>query len=165
MVKDWMYAEPVGLYVIAEVDGKIIRSLEMTSEKPAFKAQGTAFIKAVEKYFATGKDAFSSYSPDYTGMTPFRKKVIQELRKVPAGATVTYGELASIAGSPGAARAVGNVMATNPVPLFVPCHRVVATDGLGGFTGGLDVKRSLLRLESTENTQRAQRPQLTQCLK
>jgi methylated-DNA-[protein]-cysteine S-methyltransferase len=147
MVKDWIYAEPLGLYVIAEVEGKIIRSVEMTGKKPAFKAQGTAFIKAMEKYFATGKDTFSSYNPDYAGMTAFRKKVMQELRKVPAGATLTYGELASIAGSPGAARAVGNVMATNPVPLFVPCHRVVATDGLGGFSGGLDLKRALLNLE------------------
>jgi methylated-DNA-[protein]-cysteine S-methyltransferase len=152
MVRDWMYAGPVGLYVIAEVDGKTVRSIEMTDEKPAFRQQRTAFIKALEKYFATGKDQFSSFDPDYTGMTPFRKRVMQELRKVPAGSTVTYGELASTAGSPGAAHAVGNVMATNPVPLFVPCHRVVATNGLGGFTGGLDVKRALLRLESTEGT-------------
>jgi methylated-DNA-[protein]-cysteine S-methyltransferase len=148
MIKDWMYAEPLGLYVIVEVEGKTVRSVEMTSKKPRFEAQGSAFIRALEKYFATGKDAFSPYSPDYTGMTPFKKKVMQELRKVPAGATVTYGELASTVGSPGAARAVGNVMATNPVPLFVPCHRVVATNGLGGFSGGLDVKRSPLRLES-----------------
>jgi methylated-DNA-[protein]-cysteine S-methyltransferase len=149
MVKDWMFAEPVRLYVIADVEGKLVKSVEMTSKKPAFKAQGTAFVRALERYFATGKDAFSPYSPDYAGMTPFRKKVMQELRKVPAGATVTYGELAASCGSPGAARAVGNVMATNPVPLFVPCHRVVATDGLGGFSGGLDVKRALLKLEST----------------
>jgi methylated-DNA-[protein]-cysteine S-methyltransferase len=120
----------------------------MTGKKPRFEAQGTAFARALEKYLATGKDAFSSYSPDYAGMTPFRKKVMEELRKVPAGSTVTYGQLASTVGRPGAARAVGNVMATNPVPLFVPCHRVVATNGLGGFSGGLDVKRSLLRLES-----------------
>ena len=147
MVKDWMFAEPLGLYVIAEVDGKTVRSVEMTKRKPAFKAQGTPFIRALEKYFATGKDAFSPYSPDYTGMTPFRKKVMQELRKVPAGVTVTYGELAAACGSPGAARAVGGVMAANPVPLFVPCHRVVAADGLGGFGSGLAVKRALLRLE------------------
>jgi methylated-DNA-[protein]-cysteine S-methyltransferase len=157
MARDWMYAEPLGLYVIAEVDGKTVRAIEMTGKKPAFKAQGTAFIKALENYFATGKDAFSPYSPDFTGMTPFRKKVMQELRKVPAGSTVTYGELASTAGSPGAARAVGNVMATNPVPLFVPCHRVVATSGLGGFSSGLDAKRALLELESTKATKATKR--------
>jgi methylated-DNA-[protein]-cysteine S-methyltransferase len=152
MVKDWIFAEPLGLYVIVEVDGRTVRSVEMTAKKPRFEAQGAAFTRALEKYFASGKDAFSSYSPDYTGMTPFRKKVMEALRKVPAGSTVTYGELASTVGHPGAARAVGNVMATNPVPLFVPCHRVVATVGLGGFSGGLDVKRSLLKLESTEGT-------------
>jgi methylated-DNA-[protein]-cysteine S-methyltransferase len=147
MTMDWMYAQPLGLYVIADVEGKVVRSVEMTRKKPAFKAQGTAFTKAMGEYFATGRDRFSAYTPDYAGMTPFRKKVMEELRKVQAGSTVTYGELATAAGSPGAARAVGNVMATNPVPLFVPCHRVVATNGLGGFTGGLDVKRALLRLE------------------
>jgi len=147
MTRDWMYAEPLGLYVVAEADGKVVRSIEMTGSKPAFRAQGTPFVKALEAYFATGKDRFSAYTPDYSGMTPFRRKVLQELRKVPAGSTVTYGELAAIAGRPGAARAVGHCMATNPVPLLVPCHRVVATDGLGGFSGGLDVKRSLLRLE------------------
>lgn len=147
MTQDWMYAEPLGLYVVAEVDGTVVRSLEMTGRKPAFPARRTAFVRALEAYFATGRDDFSGFTPDYSGMTPFRKKVMQELRKVPAGSTVAYGELAAIAGRPGAARAVGNVMATNPVPLLVPCHRVVATDGLGGFTGGLDVKRSLLRLE------------------
>jgi len=150
MVKDWMYAEPVGLYVIADVDGKTVRSIEMTSNKPGFRPAGTGFVKALERYFRTGREDFNGYSPDYTGMTPFKKKVMQELCKVPAGATVTYGELAAAAGSPGAARAVGNVMATNPVPLFVPCHRVVATQGLGGFTGGLDVKRALLKLESAK---------------
>jgi O-6-methylguanine DNA methyltransferase len=150
MVKDWMYAEPVGLYVIADVEGRTVRSVEMTREKPGYRARRTAFIKALEKYFATGRDCFSGFSPDYTGMTPFKKKVMQELCKVSAGATITYGELAAAAGSPGAARAVGNVMATNPVPLFVPCHRVVASQGLGGFTGGLDIKRALLKLESAK---------------
>jgi methylated-DNA-[protein]-cysteine S-methyltransferase len=152
MVKDWMYAEPIGLYVIADLDGRTVRSVEMTRKKPGFKPAGTAFAKALERYFRTGKENFGGYSPDLSGMTPFRKKVMQELFKVPPGETVTYGELAAAAGSPGAARAVGNVMATNPVPLFVPCHRVVATDGLGGFTGGLDVKRALLKIEGTRVT-------------
>ncbi|OPY29284.1 MAG: Methylated-DNA--protein-cysteine methyltransferase [Methanocella sp. PtaU1.Bin125] len=145
-----MYAEPVGLYVVADVDGRTVRSVEMTSRKPGFEPAGTGFVRALERYFRTGKDVFGDYSPDYTGMTPFKKKVMQELRKVPAGETITYGELAAAAGSPGAARAVGNVMATHPVPLLVPCHRVVATQGLGGFTGGLEIKRALLKLESAK---------------
>ncbi|CAJ36529.1 methylated-DNA--[protein]-cysteine S-methyltransferase [Methanocella arvoryzae] len=153
MVADWIYAEPIGLYVIVDVDvdGKTVETLEMTRKKPAFKAAGTPVAKALEAYFRTGSDeVLRGFDFDRTGLTPFRIKIMEALRRVPAGETVTYGELAAAAGSPGAARAVGNVMARNPVPIIVPCHRVVATNGLGGFTGGLDVKRKLLRLEGAE---------------
>ena len=78
---------------------------------------------------------------------PFSARVFRALQKVPFGRTVTYGELAARAGSRHASRAVGNVMASNPLPIIVPCHRVVATSGLGGFGGGLRLKRDLLRLE------------------
>lgn len=148
MVLDWMYAEPIGMYVIVEMDGKVVKTLEMTREKPAFEATGTAVARAIGTYFRTGSDAgLLKFDFDRSGLTPFRVKIMEALRRVPAGETLTYGELAAAAGNPGAARAVGNVMARNPVPLLVPCHRVVATNGLGGFTGGLDVKKKLLRLE------------------
>jgi methylated-DNA-[protein]-cysteine S-methyltransferase len=78
--------------------------------------------------------------------------VYQALRAVGAGRTVTYAELAALAGSPGAVRAVGQALARNPCPLVVPCHRVVAAGGAGGFTapGGLETKRWLLGLEGVE---------------
>lgn len=84
--------------------------------------------------------------------SPFRRTVLETLRReVPWGETVTYGELAQMAGAPGAARAVGTTMATNPVPLVVPCHRVVASGGrIGGYGGGLHgvaTKRALLARE------------------
>ena len=84
--------------------------------------------------------------------SPFRRTVLETLRcEVPWGETVTYGELAQMAGAPGAARAVGTAMATNPVPLVVPCHRVVASGGrIGGYGGGLHgvaTKRALLARE------------------
>lgn len=148
MLSDWMYAEPIGMYVIVEMDGQVVKKLEMTREKPAFKAAGTAVTRALEAYFRTGSDAgFLEFDFDRAGLTPFRIKIMEALRRVPAGETLTYGELAAAVGKPGAARAVGNVMARNPVPLLVPCHRVVATNGLGGFASGLDVKKKLLRLE------------------
>jgi len=80
--------------------------------------------------------------------TPFQKRVLMELAQVPFGETLTYGELAARAGSPGASRAVGSVMAKNPLPIVIPCHRVLAAGGrIGGFTGGLDLKRMLLTIE------------------
>lgn len=81
---------------------------------------------------------------------PFHRRVYKALCKIPAGKTVTYAELARLAGSPGAARAVGQAMAKNPYPVKIPCHRVVASNGgLGGYSGrgGLTAKRKLLKQE------------------
>lgn len=80
----------------------------------------------------------------------FRRRVLGALAKVRFGHTLSYGELARRAGKPGAARAVGGVMAKNPLPLVVPCHRVLtAGNAIGGFTGGLGLKRALLSLEKS----------------
>ncbi|MEZ6853707.1 methylated-DNA--[protein]-cysteine S-methyltransferase [Halodesulfovibrio aestuarii] len=81
-------------------------------------------------------------------MTPFGQNVLTALMQVPYGETVSYGELAALAGSPNAARGVGQVMARNRWPLIIPCHRVVAASGLGGFSGqGVRMKRYLLGIE------------------
>jgi methylated-DNA-[protein]-cysteine S-methyltransferase len=78
----------------------------------------------------------------------FRRRVLDELAHVPYGSTTTYGALAGRAGRPRAARAVGTVMNRNPIPIVLPCHRVVGSDGrLVGYGGGLDRKELLLRLE------------------
>lgn len=79
--------------------------------------------------------------------TPFRRKVWAALRRIPRGQVRTYGDLAGSIGNPGASRAVGLACGANPVPLIVPCHRVVAASGLGGFGGGLDLKMALLEIE------------------
>jgi methylated-DNA-[protein]-cysteine S-methyltransferase len=83
--------------------------------------------------------------------TPFQQKVWKELLKVPAGETISYAELARRIRKPKAMRAVGNAMGANPVPIIVPCHRVIASGGgLGGFGGGLTLKRLLLEAERKE---------------
>jgi methylated-DNA-[protein]-cysteine S-methyltransferase len=84
---------------------------------------------------------------DLSGLTPFRRRVLEQLRQVPYGATTTYGALADASGCPGGARAVGGAVGVNPVAIIIPCHRVLAAHGLGGFTGGLDWKRRLLQRE------------------
>ena len=81
--------------------------------------------------------------------SPFRLSVWEAIRRIPFGTTVTYQELATQIGHPGAARAVGGACAVNRLLLAVPCHRVVASRGLGGFALGLEWKRKLLALEAT----------------
>lgn len=106
----------------------------------------------VTDYFY-GRDPGTNDIPlDMGCISDFRRRVYQKLREVPYGKVVTYGELASLSGSPGGARAVGNAMNSNPFLLIVPCHRCVASGNgskysLGGFGAGLDVKRFLLRSE------------------
>ncbi len=84
----------------------------------------------------------------FRGGTPFQRCVWEELRAVPRGTTLTYGELAARIGRPGAGRAVGAAVARNPISIVVPCHRVVGSDGsLTGYAGGVEAKRTLLALE------------------
>jgi methylated-DNA-[protein]-cysteine S-methyltransferase len=86
----------------------------------------------------------------------FERAVWREMSKIPYGETKTYGEVATILGDPGAARAVGVACNRNPIPVIVPCHRIVGAGGkLVGFGGGLDRKRKLLELEATIAFQRA----------
>jgi methylated-DNA-[protein]-cysteine S-methyltransferase len=106
--------------------------------------------------FAEGEPQDFRKVPIATGhLTPLARKVVSECRKIAWGKQLTYGELATRAGRPGAARAVGSVMAKNRYPLVVPCHRVVGSGGgLGGYSapGGLDTKRSLLAIEGSSPT-------------
>jgi methylated-DNA-[protein]-cysteine S-methyltransferase len=82
------------------------------------------------------------------GYTEFQRAVVETLRGVPWGEVVTYGELAALAGYPNAQRAAGSVCAHNRFPLVVPCHRVVAANGIGRYgAGGVEYKRRLLELE------------------
>ena len=99
--------------------------------------------------FLEGEDVeLSDVALELDACTPFQRDVTAALREVPRGEVVTYGELAAIAGYPRAGRAVGTVCATNRFMLFVPCHRVVASSGIGGYgSAGVGVKRRLLALE------------------
>lgn len=88
---------------------------------------------------------------DLGHLTPFRRRVYERLLEIPYGTVVTYGDIAHDLGDPGAARAVGQAVGSNPVAIIVPCHRVVASDGsLHGFGGGCERKAALLRLEGVD---------------
>lgn len=104
--------------------------------------------EALRRYFRGESADFSRFELDLSKLPHFRRRVLLACRKIPRGKTASYAELARRVGSPRAARAVGQAMARNPIPIIIPCHRVIAADGsLGGYGGGLQVKRALLKLE------------------
>ncbi|SOD87357.1 methylated-DNA--[protein]-cysteine S-methyltransferase [Streptomyces sp. Ag109_G2-15] len=105
-------------------------------------------IRQVEAYFAGERHDFD-LPLDWSLISGFNRQVLRELASgVPYGTVVGYGDLAGRVGQPGGAQAVGAAMGANPLPVVVPCHRVVESDGgIGGFGGGLEAKRKLLALE------------------
>jgi len=107
----------------------------------------SAAIRQLEEYFAGERRAFDL--PLAPQGTDFQRTVWRELTRIPYGQTVSYGELARRVGNPQASRAVGLANGKNPLPIIVPCHRVIGANGsLTGFGGGVEIKRKLLTLES-----------------
>src|SRR5690349_19686410 len=107
----------------------------------------------LQSYAAGNEERFEDVPLDLTHLSAFQNRVVRACRRIGRGRVRTYGELASASGSPGAARAVGNVMATNRYPIIVPCHRVVGSAGsLGGFSArdGINMKRRMLEMEGAE---------------
>lgn len=105
----------------------------------------------LQDYFQGAHVEFQDIKLKLTKMTPFQSRVIHALQQIGYGEQISYGELAEKAGSPRAARAVGTVMASNRIPILIPCHRVIASGGkLGGFSApqGTSLKEHLLMLES-----------------
>lgn len=148
------FAPALGLHVeLAFQDGRLAR-LRLTDAPAATGPFGTdrerAVAEKVARHLETGREDLRDVEVDLSDVPPFQRRVLEMLRDVPPGATLSYGELATRAGNPMASRAVGGAMARNPVPVVVPCHRVVPTSGrLGNYsaTGGVATKRALLALE------------------
>jgi len=99
------------------------------------------------RYFNGRAVDFRRYSLDLTFSTGFQKRVWLLVREIPYGRTMTYKEVAERIGEPNSARAVGNALNENPLPVLIPCHRVVGSGDLGGFTGGPALKKKMLKME------------------
>lgn len=105
-------------------------------------------VRQLDEYFAGRRTVFD-VPMDLRLSSGFRRRVLAHLSEIGYGATESYAQVALASGSPRAVRAVGSACATNPLPVVVPCHRVLRSDGsLGGYVGGLDAKRALLALEA-----------------
>jgi methylated-DNA-[protein]-cysteine S-methyltransferase len=108
-------------------------------------------VQAFARYFSGIPPVFDLPLLDFSPLSELEKAVLYQTMQIPWGQTLSYGRIAAAVGRPGAARFVGSTMAKNPFPVFVPCHRVVRSDGsLGGFGGGLELKRRMLALEQNE---------------
>ncbi|HTX21561.1 MAG TPA: methylated-DNA--[protein]-cysteine S-methyltransferase [Candidatus Aquilonibacter sp.] len=115
---------------------------------PAKIRQWHRVTEAALKKILAGKEPEEFPPLDWNGATEFQKSVWRQMRKISLGKTKSYGEIAEQVGKPKAVRAVGGACGANPIPVLVPCHRVLAANKkLGGFSGGLDWKRKLLARE------------------
>lgn len=113
-------------------------------------AEVTALARELTAYFAGGPWPAHPELVARAGSTPFTRSVYSTVAAIPPGRVTTYGAIARQLGRPGAARAVGRAMATNPFPVVIPCHRVVGSSGsLTGFAGGIDMKASMLEMEGS----------------
>jgi methylated-DNA-[protein]-cysteine S-methyltransferase len=146
--------------VLGSKNGLVRTTLPQGSEREALALLGDEASQAIRSpdsfgdlverlraYFSGYRVAFSDRL-DLTGVTSFQCQVWEAARLIPYGEARSYGWVAEQIGKPGAARAVGQAIGRNHLPVIVPCHRVIASDGtLGGFGNGLETKRQLLRLE------------------
>ena len=130
-------------------DGRVVwHELPWTRPVSGTGRVPNGIVDLVKRYFAGEDVPLNDVPVDLEYETPFLERCAHALRAIPRGEVVTYGELAALAGAPGAARAAGSFCARNRLGLFVPCHRVVSAGGLGSYgSHGVGYKRRLLELE------------------
>ncbi|HEW91950.1 MAG TPA: methylated-DNA--[protein]-cysteine S-methyltransferase [Thermotogaceae bacterium] len=143
-----IYTPAGDISIESDESGKKVFKIELghqKSEKLICENREIEIVKQLCEYLK-GKRKEFNIEFELKG-TDFQIKVLKELMKVPYGTTITYKELAERVGNSNAARAVGNVVASNYLPIIIPCHRVVSKSGLGGFGGGIGWKKFLIDLE------------------
>lgn len=136
---------PLGRIRIVTEAGRL-REMGFTRAKPT-RGPGSPIEAEIREYFEGRRKDLRDLPVDLSKSTPFERRVYEATREIPWGKVATYGQIAKAIGQPNAQRAVGQALGKNPIGVVIPCHRVVAADSLGGFTGGLEYKRKLLRLE------------------
>ncbi|WP_348343933.1 methylated-DNA--[protein]-cysteine S-methyltransferase [Ignavibacterium sp.] len=156
----YFYSEKIisDIHFIIITDGKALKQILINSPLPSSSHQLikknssdrnllNTFSQLEEYFFEERKEFSIQLEPDGT---EFQKKVWKELLKIPFGKTISYKQLAELLGDKNLIRAVGKANAANPIPVIIPCHRVIGTNGsLVGYSAGLEIKRKLLKLEKS----------------
>lgn len=149
-MRRYSFSSPLGPLTLCEESGRL--SALLFEETPPSRLSQTPLLlegaRQLSEYFCGKRESFDL--PLFVSGTPFQTAVFAALSRVPYGETITYGELAALSGFARAARAVGNCLHTNPLPIFLPCHRVVGATGLGNFAWGMEKKLFLMRLEGMD---------------
>ena len=153
-LQSYCLATPVG-QVRVELSARGLRSLTLPRGRARRRHKGAVVLDALLRrlqrdlrdYFE-GKAVELRHPLDLDGATPFQRAVWRALRRIPHGQTRTYAQIARAIGRPRACRAVGAACGSNPLPLLIPCHRVVGGNGVGGFSAGRGWKKFLLDLEA-----------------
>jgi methylated-DNA-[protein]-cysteine S-methyltransferase len=152
-IQSYCVATPAG-QVRVELSDRGLRSLTLPRGRARRRRKSVAVLDAMLRrlqrdlrdYFE-GKAVEFRHPLDLDGATPFQRAVWRALRRIPHGQTRTYAQIARAIGRPRACRAVGAACGSNPLPLLIPCHRVVGSNGVGGFSAGRGWKKFLLDLE------------------
>jgi methylated-DNA-[protein]-cysteine S-methyltransferase len=134
----------LSLYLLVEWSDQKVERIYFSQESPAAPS---ALAERIAAHLEKGTPC-PTVELDLSACTEFQKRIYAVVRKIRRGETMTYGEVAARAGCPKGARAVGRAMATNPFAIIVPCHRVVARNGPGGFAWGMETKEKMLILEA-----------------
>jgi methylated-DNA-[protein]-cysteine S-methyltransferase len=145
------YESPIGRLVL-ECDGDVLIGVWLPNERRHARNDADDVAPVLKETASQLDEYFAGERTDFDVRmeldgTDFQREVWAELTRIPYGETISYGELARRVGRPSAPRAVGQANGRNPIPVIVPCHRVLASNGIGGYGGGLKVKRQLLAVE------------------
>lgn len=149
------FHSPFGGLLLVATGGRLAR-IALPGEEPQEESNPShPVLKAatiqLDEYFAGARRTFD-LPVDLGSYTPFHLKVAEELRQIPFGETRTYSEIAEAVGNPKAVRAVGTACSRNHLPIVIPCHRVLRSDGsIGGYRGGEELKRALLEFERSHS--------------
>lgn len=138
-----VFIASLGCSLLVQQRGEMVSRIYFAKEIPSEPSPLAGDIAA----YLARKAPCPKTELDMSGCTDFQKLIYELVRLIPRGATETYGQVAERAGRPGAARAIGRAMAANPFAILVPCHRVVARSGPGGYAWGREMKEKLLGME------------------